>query len=303
MSGRPVNAMCVTPFDGHDRLDEAALAVIVDGLATAGVGVYLGSFGSGEGHLLTQAEVGRLYAVGVDAAGGRVPVYAAALGFGSTTSVIEAALAAAATGVDAVQIHPPRPGPAAITPRPAELERYYADVLGAVSTPVHLTNQVVMVGYRLPTELIAELVGSCQQVTAVNTTDPDLAALARLLDAVAATTAVYVGIIGQLVAALSLGGAGALCFEADVAPALCTDVVDAYRAGDPARLESAVARLLRLNAVLARYGNPRSVKAAMRLLGLPAGALRRPYLDLDPEEVAVIGGVLADLGLASRPGP
>jgi len=51
----PVNAMCVTPFDAHDRLDEAALMVIVDWLAAAGVGIYLGSYGTGEGHLLRPA--------------------------------------------------------------------------------------------------------------------------------------------------------------------------------------------------------------------------------------------------------
>ena len=61
---------------------------------------------------------------------GRVPVYAAALGFQATDEVIELALEAAAIGVTAVQIHPPRPGPIAIRPTPSELERYYADVLG-----------------------------------------------------------------------------------------------------------------------------------------------------------------------------
>jgi 4-hydroxy-tetrahydrodipicolinate synthase len=296
-ASRAVNAMCVTPFDAHDHLDEDALAVIVDGLATAGVGVYLGSYGTGEGHLLRPAEIARLYAVGVEVAARRVPVYAAALGFTSTDAVIEAALAAADAGVDAVQIHPPRPGPLAITPRPAELERFYADVLAAVTTPVHLSNQVVMVGYRLPIPLVADLLASHPQVTAVNTSDPDRARVAELLHALAARTEVYVGIVAQLATALALGAAGALCFEADVAPVLCRQVVDAHRAGDPDRLRVAFDRLLRLNDVLSRFGNPRSVKAAMRLLGLPAGGLRRPYLELDPDEVDVIAAVLAELGL------
>jgi len=80
-ASRAVNAMCVTPFDAHDRLDEAALMVIVDWLAAAGVGIYLGSYGTGEGHLLRPAEIVRLYEIGVEAAAGRVPVYGAALGF------------------------------------------------------------------------------------------------------------------------------------------------------------------------------------------------------------------------------
>jgi 4-hydroxy-tetrahydrodipicolinate synthase len=290
--------MCVTPFDAHDHIDEDALAVIVDRLSMAGVGIYLGSYGTGEGHLLRPTEITRLYRVGVETAAGRVPVYAAALGFTSTDEVIEAALSAVDTGVDAVQIHPPRPGPIAIVPRPQELDRFYADVLGALTTPVHLTNQVVMVGYPLPVALISELVASYRQVTAVNTSDPDLARVAELLRAVATRTDVYVGIVAQLATALALGAAGALCFEADVAPELCTAVVEASRAGDTDRLALVFGQLLQLNEILSRFGNPRSVKAAMALVGLPAGALRRPYLELGADEVDGIAAVLGELGLS-----
>ena len=174
-----VSAMCVTPFDGGERLDEADLRRVLAFLAGAGVGVYLGSYGTGEGHLLRRDEIRRLYEVGVDEIAGRVPVYAAALGFQATEEVIELALEASAIGVTAVQIHPPRPGPIAIRPTTAELERYYDDVLGAVRTPVVLTNQVVMVGYALPSELIAALVVDHPQVVAVNTSDRDPATLAR----------------------------------------------------------------------------------------------------------------------------
>ncbi|HXQ59894.1 MAG TPA: dihydrodipicolinate synthase family protein, partial [Acidimicrobiales bacterium] len=265
--------------------------------STAGVGIYLGSYGTGEGHLLRRPEIDRLYRVGVTVAAGRVPVYAAALGFTSTDEVIEAALAAVDCGVDAVQIHPPRPGPVALVPRPAELERFYADVLNAVTTPVHLTNQVVMVGYSLPVALMTDLVMSYDHVTAVNTSDPDITRLAELVGALRSHTDVYVGIVAQLGTALALGGAGTLCFEADVAPELCAAVISAHRAGDMDRLAMAFEQLLRLNEILSRFGNPRSVKAAMRLVGLPAGALRRPYLALGAHEVDAIAVVLRELGL------
>ena len=297
---RPVNAMCVTPFDERDRLDEEALGAIIDWLSVAGVGIYLGSYGTGEGHLLRPSEIERLYRIGVEVAAGRVPVYAAALGFTSTAEVIESALAAVALGVDAVQIHPPRPGPIAISPRPAELEQFYADVLGAVTTSVHLTNQVVMVGYGLPVSLVADLIASHRHITAVNTSDPDLVSVSDLLRAVGTQVDVRVGIISQLGPALALGGAGVLCFEADVAPGLCREVVDAHGAADADRLATALDRVLRLNEILSQFQNPRSVKAAMRLLGLPSGQLRRPYLELEPDEVAEIGAVLGELGLLNR---
>jgi 4-hydroxy-tetrahydrodipicolinate synthase len=297
----PVSAMCVTPFDDRERLDEDDLRRVLAFLAGAGVGVYLGSYGTGEGHLLRRDEIRRLYEIGVDEVGGRVPVYAAALGFQATDEVIELALEAAAIGVTAVQIHPPRPGPIAIRPTGAELDRYYSDVLGAVRTPVVLTNQVVMVGYTLPPELLAMLTSDHPQVVAVNTSDRDPDTLAVVLAAVGDRVPVYVGVIGQLVRALEAGARGTLCFEADLLPSLCLAVCDAFAAGDRDRLAESFALLLRLNEVLARYQNPRSVKAAMHHVGLVStGALRRPYLELAADEQDAIATVVDDVVSASR---
>jgi 4-hydroxy-tetrahydrodipicolinate synthase len=289
--------MAPTPFTAAGALDEDALRTIVGHYADAGVGVYLGSYGTGEGHLLRPSEIQRLYEVGVQAAAGRTPVFAAAIGFTDTDRVIEDALAAERAGVDAVQIHPPRPGPIAIRPRPDELARFYEDVLGAVRGPVHLTNQVVMRGYALPLDLMEHLVRTYDNIEALNTSDPDASASAAVVRHLGAHVPVYVGVIAQLITTLALGGAGALCYEADVAPALCLDVVRRFRSGDVEGLQREFTRLLRLNAVLARFQNPRSVKAAMRAVGLPAGELRRPYLALPDADVAAIEATLRELGI------
>jgi 4-hydroxy-tetrahydrodipicolinate synthase len=302
-STRPrVGAMCVTPFDEAGALDEAALTQLVDYIAAAGVSVYLGSYGSGEGHLLRPEEIIRIYQVGVKAAAGRVPVYAAALGFTDTARVIEDAFAAVAAGVDAVQIHPPRPGPVALRPRPAELEQYYRDVLDAVSTPVLITTQYVMVGYQVPLELVGHLVDRYDQVIGVNCSDPDTRYLGTLIARCPERVPVYTGMFAQLPLLLTLGGAGMLCFEADIAPRLCLGITDAAGAGDWSQFQEQFGRGWRLNEVLSRYQNPRSVKAALRGLGLPAGNLRRPYLALEEAEAADINSVLADLGIAATEG-
>lgn len=293
----PINAMVVTPFTADGAIDLKALHTIVERLAASGVGIYLGSYGTGEGHLLRPEELPDLYGVGVEAAAGRAPVYAAAIGFTDTERVIEQALEAERVGVDGVQIHPPRPGPIAIRPRRNELERFYEDVLGEVRGPVQLTNQVVMSGYALPLDLMVHLATTYDNVIALNTSDTNAGASATVVQTLSPHVAVYTGVISQLVTTLTLGGAGALCYEADVAPALCLEVVDRYQAGDVDGLRDAFDRLLQLNAVLARFMNPRSVKSAMRHIGLPAGHLRRPYLPLEPHEDAEIATVLDDLGI------
>jgi hypothetical protein len=59
----------VTPFTESGNLDERALHVIVDRLAAFGLGLYLGSYGSGEGHLLSRGEIRAMYQIAVAASG------------------------------------------------------------------------------------------------------------------------------------------------------------------------------------------------------------------------------------------
>jgi 4-hydroxy-tetrahydrodipicolinate synthase len=294
---RWVNAVCVTPFDDHGRLDEDALSRLVDGLADEEVGIYLGDFNVGEGHTLRPREIRRMYEIGVAAAAGRAPVYAAALGFTSTDRLIEQALEAEELGVDAVQILPPRPVVAAGMPRIAELERFYAEVLDRVRGPVHLSDHAVMTGYRLPGDLLGDLVTAFSSIEAVNVSDTDLDAVALLVAALGARVAVRVGLVTQLPTALLLGGHGVLCCEAAVAPQLCREVIDTFRAGAIDGWRTSFQRLVLLNIALTRAPVPQSVKGAMTLLGTQVGQMRRPRLPLAKEEEHEIAESLTSLGL------
>lgn len=284
-------------MDSKEQLDEAALRRHVAYLAAGGVTICLGSFGSGEGHLLRPEEIRRMYAVAVDEVAGRAPICAGAMGFTATDQVIEQALVARDAGVDLVQIHPPRPGPVGLRPLLPEIERYYRDVFEAVRSPAVLTNQVFMVGYSLPVELIAELVRQYPQIVSVIHTDRDPAALRAIARAVGARTLVKVGVIGQLLDALEAGAHGAACFEANLAPRLCAWIPERFAAGDREAARSGFDRLMRLNAVLSKFQNPRSVKAAMEIAGLGGGPPRRPYLPLPASPTAEIAQVLAELEL------
>ena len=273
--------MTVIPFSADGTLDEDALRSHLQYQAAAGVGVYLGSYGSGEGHLLREHEVERIYEIAVEELKGKVPLFAAAIGFTETDYIIHQAKRAAAIGVDAVQIHPPRPGTPLHRPTPPELERFYDDILSSVTTPVHLSNQTAMVSSEVPVAFFAKLVETYDHIEMINNTSQDLSYLVRLLDAIGDKALVSVGMVTQLITTLALGGHGSLCFEPNIAPRLTMSVLAAYRSGDNALALDRFAHLLRLNEILSKYQNPRSLKAALRVLGLPGGFLRRPYLDLD----------------------
>src|SRR5262249_44425155 len=94
----------VTPFASDGSLDEAALGAHVDRTAQAGVGIFAVTPGSGACHSLSLAEYGRVCEVSVEAAGGRVPVYAMTPELHDVELMLDYARAAAGAGVDEVQL-------------------------------------------------------------------------------------------------------------------------------------------------------------------------------------------------------
>jgi dihydrodipicolinate synthase/N-acetylneuraminate lyase len=121
--------------------------------------------------------------------------------------------------------------------------------------------------------------------------------VAELLERVDGRLPVHVGLLPQLPTALALGATGPLGFEATIAPQLCIDTLDAFSDSRIADFSTGFRDVMALHRGLMRYRNPRSVKAALTAVGLPAGAMRRPYLPLAPDELADIEQLIRRLGL------
>ncbi len=297
-----VHAMSITPFDESGAIDDGLFRAHVRFLAGAGVGVYVASQGSGEGDLLTVDEKVSLYAAASVAAGGRVPVVAAGIGLAASTASTRAlAVAARDAGVDAVQIIAPRPGPLRL--RADEIEAYFRAVIEAIDCDVHLSNNTALAGYAIPVEIIERLAGDYPHVRAINVSDPRVNDLrvyvGRLVAGKSARVEVRVGVVREMTAMYELGARGVLCFEPNVLPEIVTGAWARLGVGDTSGMEA----LLRLNSALARGGNPRSLKAALTMLGRDGGALRAPYLPLTDAQYAELENELRVLAPPANAGP
>jgi 4-hydroxy-tetrahydrodipicolinate synthase len=271
-----VFAVSITPFDVDGRIDEPGFRKHLQRMVAAGVGVYVGGGGSGEGFVLTAEERHRVLEVAAEELRGHVAFRSMGVEARSAAEMVEYLRLAQAAGVDAAQIYSLDLGHGH-RPSPDEVLEYLTEVLSSTTVPSVLSTHQ-SVGYRISVETISRLVARFDHVVGVNSSHADLAYLAAIVDAVGDKVDVHVGGPLQALTALALGASGFLSSEANLAPHLCQSVVTAYEAGDAAALFPAFARLARLSMALYGRGGIRATKAVLNHLALPGGYPRRPQL-------------------------
>jgi 4-hydroxy-tetrahydrodipicolinate synthase len=269
-------------------------------MVAAGVGVYVGGGGSGEGFVLTTAERRRVLEIAAEELRGKVPFRSMGVETRSASEMIEYLEVARSVGVDAAQIYSLDLGHGHL-PTQDEVVEYLIDVLSSTTLPAVLSTHQ-SVGYRVAVESIAHVVDRFGHVVGVNSSHGDPAYLGAIVDAVGDRVEVHVGGPLQALTALALGADGFLTSEANLAPALCNSVVAAYEEGTGAELLLAFGRLARLSIALYGAGGIRATKAVLNRLGLPGGYPRKPQLPVADATVDRLMTLIAELQLTELEG-
>ena len=290
----------ITPFDADGRFDEAAFRSHLDRMADAGVGVYLGGGGSGEGFTLSLAESRRVLEVGVDQLAGRVPVRAMGIEPRTAQEMTDYLSMATDAGVDAAQVYSLDPGHGH-RPSPAEVEAYLGEVLANTALPCVVSSHM-SVGYRLSPSMLQSMASQFDHLIGVNCSHPDLAPLISLVETVGDRLEIHVGGPAQALSALALGATGFLSSEGNLAPKTCAAVIEGARTKNFDMSTTAFSQIARLSSLLYRLGGIRATKGVMRSLELPAGFVRSPQIDADQTAITTVLEFLYISGIASTEG-
>jgi len=293
MTGAPSTlVISLTPFDERDHLDVDAFRRHLRRMREAGIGVYVGGGGSGEGYTLTHDETEAVLHVAAEELNGHVPVRAMGVEPRSAKEMRHLGAMVADAGLDAMQVYSLDAGHGRM-PRPDELETYFCDILDELPVKAVLSTHQ-SVGYWLQIDTLTRLVDRYDNIVGINVTNNDVTYLVRVIDAVGDRIEIHVGGAMQGLTALALGANGFLTSEANLAPKLTQSVIDRWVAGDLAGAADSFARVLRLYAAMAAVGGVSGTKAALNLLGLPGGNPRKPRLPVPPEWEARIAQILVD---------
>lgn len=289
---RGVFAAMITPFDKNEDIDEKALETLLNWTIAKGIsGVFVVS-STGESWALSFEEKVRLFEVAVAVVQKRVPVIAG-VGVPSTREAICLAQAAQAAGVDCLCAVPP----SFVRPTQNELVIHYSALAQATDLPLLLYNIPMLAGNVLATPSVTTLAERFSRITGIKDSSGDLTLLNDLLLHRRPDFSVFTGIDTLVLPGLQAGSQGAILGSANVCPELALEIVRLFDAGRLDEAEKVQNRLTRFWLAMGLGSFPAPVKAAMELLGLPAGAPRRPVAPLEGDRREALRQELRAMGV------
>lgn len=281
----------VTPFsDSGAGVHEATLRRTVDHLIEGGVhGVApLGS--TGENAYLDDDEWLRVVEVTTSQVAGRVPTVVGASAL-TTAKTVYFAEAAEGAGADAIMVLPISYWKLSDD----EVFAHYAAVSDAISIPIMAYNNPATSGVDMPPELLLRMVSELENVTMIKESSGDIQRMHRLRELSNGNARFFNGCNPLALEALVAGAAG----WCTAAPNLIAGLnIALWEAVSASRMDDARAcfeeQLPLLRFILAG-GLPATVKAALNLQGIEAGAPRLPLMPLDDSKVAELTALMAAL--------
>ncbi len=282
-------------------MDEPAFRRHLHRFGDAGVSVFVGGSGSGEGYSLTPEERNRILTIAVEEIGGKVPVFADGVEPRNARETLQFVREIESIKLDAVRIMPLEPGHGS-KPNPLEIERFHRAVCEATSRPLILTSHQAA-GYVLPIDLVERLADRYSHIHGINYGGTDTTYMAELIKRLAGRIQVHCAGCTNGLTTLTLGGNGFMGNEGNFAPTLVASVLAAFRDGNAAALKESFGKLMALAAIVRRYGGSslRGLKPMLNLFGVPGGTLREPRLPLDAAEVEKMAKAVAALKIPGAP--
>jgi 4-hydroxy-tetrahydrodipicolinate synthase len=289
---RGVYSAMITPFDKNENVDEKGVETINNWTIGKGITGVFTVASTGESWALGVEEKIRLFRLTVSVVNKRVPVIAG-VGAPSTREAIRLAEEAQKAGVDYLCAAPP----SFARPTQDELIVHYGELAQATSVPLILYNIPMLAGNVLGTPAVKTLAKRFPRIAGIKDSGGDLTVLNDLLIDRRPDFAVVPGIDTLVLPGLLAGSQGTILSSANVCPELSLEILRLFDAG---RLQEAWAvqnRLTRFWLAMGLGSFPAPVKAAVEMLGLPAGAPRQPIAPLGKEHRETLRRELQAMGV------
>jgi len=280
----------ITPFAGGN-IDQRALADLTEAQIAGGVHGVVPCGSTGESATLTHDEHIAIVREVVHLVRGRVPVIAGT-GSNSTAEAIRLTRAAEEAGADGALLISPYYN----KPTQEGIYRHYAAVAEATRLPLIVYNIPGRTASNISPETMGRL-SRIPNIVGVKEASGSLAQVLEVIQAAGPDFAVYSGDDILTLPIMAAGGKGVISVTANVVPRDFSALADALLAGDLARGQSLMSRLLPLVQAMSLEVNPIPVKTAVAMMGRCAEEFRLPLTPISAPARAKLEKVLREYEL------
>ncbi|WP_066026497.1 4-hydroxy-tetrahydrodipicolinate synthase [Enterococcus mundtii] len=281
----PMTETGAVDYLGLEQLIAFHLKEQTDGLLVLGT--------TGESPTLSEEEEEEIVRFTVKKVNGRIPVIVGA-GSNVTAKTIKKVQRFAELGADQLLV---------ITPyynktSDAGLLAHFKAIADASSLPIILYNVPSRTGMTISLPVLTEL-AKHPRIIGIKEASGDMSYTMEVAQLINENFALYSGNDDLILPILSIGGIGVISVWANIQPNVVHELVHDYLDGNShSAKEKQLTHLALINALFSET-NPIPVKAAMNHLGLPAGPLRLPLIELGEEKKQQLIALLAENGGAS----
>ncbi len=287
----------ITPFNRDGTVDFEGFRTLIDFQASHGTSALLIMGSTGEVSMLSLEERHRIMAETMKYRKEGMLMFYGCTG-SNTQGTIDMVRFAAGEGADGAIITVP----SYICPSVDDAVDYCLEVADASAIPLGIYNNPGRVGTDLPAESIIRLADHPNIVV-----DKEATTRAGQIGQIAAANKELSLMccdsphLGHVMQVMSLGGQGTANMTGNVAPRELATISKPWTSFEDAeRCRETFLRILPLFHFTYSRINPVPVKSLMKALGLPAGDLRRPYRNLEGEELKRGVDIVRKLGLVEQ---
>lgn len=273
-----ISTAMVTPFQSDGFIDYTATENLIEHLLSSGTDSLVVCGTTGESPTLSTSEKLELIQFVVEKVNKRVPVIAGT-GSNNTAASIDLSLKAEALGVDAIMIVTPYYN----KPNQRGMVAHFEAIANATTLPIVLYNIPGRSSVNLEPETIVEL-SKIPSIQIVKEASGSLDQMTKILANTEDDFLVYSGDDSLTLPLLAIGGSGIISVASHIIGKDMQEMIHAFHDGNHAHAAKVHQRILPVINGLFQHPNPVVVKYALSKVGVDAGSLRLPLVEMTEEE-------------------
>ncbi len=284
----------VTPFRVDGSIDEEALRSLVDWQIDSGIDFLVACGSTGEAATLDEDEWLHVVRIVLDAASGRVPVWAGCSHNSTRTLLRLAGRLRDVPGVAAVLSSNPyynKPS------QEGQYQHFLALARAVDPLPICLYNVPGRTAVNLEPQTVARLAGDAGNIQAIKEASGKVAQITQLAHLLPRGFKIFSGDDGLALASIAAGASGLISVASNEAPAEVGRMVRSALLNDWTQAREIERRYTRLFEANFWDSNPAPVKTVLSLMGKMNDTVRLPLVPPDPQTRHRLERLSGELGL------